>query len=327
MSSHCANPLLPSCCCAPRSSLSPSASPCDGGCLVIRPGALGDTLLAAPALRALRRRWGRVVLVGSLPAATLLAPLVDAVLGIEEPAAAALFLAENSRDARFRQQVGTPRQAVVWLRQPAAVLPALERLALPPLVIAPGQPGSTLHVTDYLLATLGEPPGCWEPLPVAPETQQEADRLLAARGIPAGAIGLALGAGSAAKCWPVEHFAALARVLQPQPVFALAGPADQLAAARWRHLQPELPLLEDVPLPLLPGVLSRAAAVVANDSGPGHLAAALGVAVVSLFGPSDPLRWAPRGPRVVVLRAPAGALPALTVEAVRDGLTQVLGSR
>jgi len=49
------------------------------------------------------------------------------------------------------------------------------------------------------------------------------------------------------------------------------------------------------------GLLRRAALYVGNDSGITHMAAAVGVPVVALFGPTDPARWAPQGGRVEVL--------------------------
>ena len=55
---------------------------------------------------------------------------------------------------------------------------------------------------------------------------------------------------------------------------------------------------------------------VGNDSGPTHLAAMLGVPTVALFGPTDAGVWAPVGPHVRVLEAPAGVLGALRPETV-----------
>jgi len=48
-------------------------------------------------------------------------------------------------------------------------------------------------------------------------------------------------------------------------------------------------------------VISRSAVYLGNDSGITHLAAAVGVPTVALFGPSDPRQWAPRGRRVTVI--------------------------
>jgi heptosyltransferase III len=70
--------------------------------------------------------------------------------------------------------------------------------------------------------------------------------------------------------------------------------------------------------------LTGASAFVGNDSGPGHLAGVLGLPTVCLFGPTDPGRWKPLGPRVRTLRSmPIAALPAArvydTLAALIDG--------
>ncbi len=83
------------------------------------------------------------------------------------------------------------------------------------------------------------------------------------------------------------------------------GPEDELPGAR---------RFED--LYELACWLAAARIYIGNDSGPTHLAAAVGTPVVALFGPTDPAVWAPRGPRVAI--AAAAALDAITVEQVAN---------
>ena len=67
----------------------------------------------------------------------------------------------------------------------------------------------------------------------------------------------------------------------------------------------------------LAAMLSESARFLGNDSGITHLAAAVGVPVVALFGPSDAMTWAPRGRGgITVLKAPEGELERLAVETV-----------
>jgi len=109
-------------------------------------------------------------------------------------------------------------------------------------------------------------------------------------------------AGSAKKRWPLERFQELARRLaRHMPVEWCAGPEDELPGARRFGDLYELACW-----------LAAARIYIGNDSGPTHLAAAVGTPVVALFGPSDPAVWAPRGPRVAVAAAPV--LDAITVE-------------
>ncbi len=63
-------------------------------------------------------------------------------------------------------------------------------------------------------------------------------------------------------------------------------------------------------------VLSRASLYVGNDSGVTHLAAALGVPTIALFGPTDPRSWAPVGPRVAIVTASQGELHRLELDDV-----------
>lgn len=116
---------------------------------------------------------------------------------------------------------------------------------------------------------------------------------------------LAPGSGSSDKNWSPKRFARLAIGLSElglRPVL-MEGPADRDALAMVRErLQSEIPVLAgDSPLKLK-GILANAALFVGNDSGPTHLAAALGVPCVAVFGPTDPGVYEPRGERVAIVR-------------------------
>ncbi len=96
-------------------------------------------------------------------------------------------------------------------------------------------------------------------------------------------------ASAPGKAWPVERFAALAgELLQAglTPVI-VAGPYDDTTALA------AFEVLRNAPLSKVRNLMAGAALLVGNDSGPAHIAAAFGVPVVVLFGPSDPVTWAP----------------------------------
>ncbi|MDX2150052.1 MAG: glycosyltransferase family 9 protein [Bryobacteraceae bacterium] len=107
-------------------------------------------------------------------------------------------------------------------------------------------------------------------------------------------------AGWAAKQWPMEHYAALAQALRRKGLHLVlngteaARPLLQIEGA-WVHCSG---------LPGLIDATRRAAAVVGVDSGPLHLAAALGKPGVAVFGPTDPARNGPYGGTISVLRDP-----------------------
>jgi heptosyltransferase III len=92
------------------------------------------------------------------------------------------------------------------------------------------------------------------------------------------------------KTWPADRFAEVASQLQQSfdltPIF-IGGPGDDLAAFReWRTVSGR-------PLGEIKSLIAGAALFVGNDSGPAHMAAAFGIPVVVIFGPSDPVVWAP----------------------------------
>ena len=135
------------------------------------------------------------------------------------------------------------------------------------------------------------------------------------------------GSGALEKCWPVERFEALINKLREQghEVRTLLGEAeaerwDDQLIQRWQT-QYNASLFASVS-DLYPAI-AEARCFIGNDSGPTHLAAQAGVPTVALFGPTDPVRWAPVGPSVTLL-APDSPEPMewLDVRAVLDACDQ-----
>ena len=159
------------------------------------------------------------------------------------------------------------------------------------------------HVTDHLLAQL-------KGFPVVEAAMGQMLKSIAARGLgisrPAGGpVVLHPGAGSGKKCWPPELFLQLAERVREsgRSVEVILGeverekwPADQL-----KRFGDVASVSQPVTLVDLMDRLSKGSAFVGNDSGPGHLAAILGVPTVSIFGPKDPANWRPLGPVVHTL--------------------------
>ncbi|MCE5327508.1 MAG: glycosyltransferase family 9 protein, partial [Planctomycetaceae bacterium] len=168
----------------------------------------------------------------------------------------------------------------------------------------------------------GETPATrYEPWPLPPEFARQARECLLKAGVDVDREYLAIhpGAGSQAKCWPLERFAALVRRCDTQAVFIL-GPVE---ADRWPHdqvqrLAGDHAVLTDLPLSTLAGVLGGAGTVVANDSGPAHLAAALGTRTIAIFAATRPEHFAPCGRSVHVLSS--RRMEDISVEAVRSRL-------
>jgi heptosyltransferase II len=144
-------------------------------------------------------------------------------------------------------------------------------------------------------------------LKTTPADQASADALLAAQGIRPGFVVIVPFAGGLFekqdKTWPAfaDFSRELLRVCHDigRDVLACPGPGEDEILTQ-QH--PGVRALPGVQLGVYGGLLRRAALVVSNDTGPAHLAAAVGAPVLSVLGPTKPEQWAPWGPQVRVLR-------------------------
>ncbi len=104
------------------------------------------------------------------------------------------------------------------------------------------------------------------------------------------------------KAWPAERFVRVARELTQagvEPVF-ISGPSDDSAPFS------EFRVLRNAPLSKVKSVIASSQIFIGNDSGPAHIAAAFGIPVVILFGPSNPVTWAPWRTEAQVVTSPLG---------------------
>jgi len=142
-------------------------------------------------------------------------------------------------------------------------------------------------------------------LQTAAADSAQADALLRARGIDAGFVVICPFAGGTFekldKTWP--QFPQFTRGLLStgRQVVACPGPGEE---AVLREHYPGVAALEGVKLGAYGAILRRAALLVSNDTGPAHLAAAVGARVLSVLGPTKPEQWAPWGPTVSIVRRP-----------------------
>ena len=151
------------------------------------------------------------------------------------------------------------------------------------------------HIVDFFLKHAGAPLGAAPRIKVQPQEH--------------GSIVLHPFSGSSKKNWPMAKFRALAERL-PGRVEWCAAPHEQLPGAV---------KIED--LYELAAWIAGARLYIGNDAGITHLAAAVGVPVVAIFGPTDPAAWAPRGDTVRVV---AGDLENLPVDVVLEAARKLL---
>lgn len=288
--------------------------------LVWHQGALGDLLLAGPALTAISRhyagaqitavghpeRWGLLSL--SLPLAGIWdsSEVRWAHLFSEAPLPAELqkLLANFSLALIF-----SPNPHPLLLRRlTEAGIPAVHRL--PSFPQAGCEPVAAVQARRLAELGLVYRPGPFR-LTIDPDWAAGLPSLAATRPW----LAVAPGSSHLCKNWPLSHFYEVSRGLaweQKMGVVWLAGPAEiarvpylRALAAAQGHL-----LLAGCPLRQVAAALARSRLYLGNDSGLTHLAAAVGgPGVIAIFGPTDPRAWAPPGKQVKILTGPCPQTP------------------
>lgn len=328
-------------------SLSPLPGPGQGPrkVAVVRPGALGDTLLTLPALATLRR-WApgaSLTFIGRADALPIAHAngLADVVWSWELPDWGALFASQpGALTERAQAALVGADVVIVWAPDPDSVVERrLRALRVDVAIVAPGRPPedaasatARVHAAIWLtdtLAPLGIPPQTRErltaltaPLRMDAPHVAEADTLWRRLRLPERVIALHPGSGSPRKRWPADRFAEVARLVDVAGYGALllAGEADARALAETREalagLGVHAALAQGLSTPTLAALLARCAGYVGCDSGVSHLAGLVGAPTVAVFGPTDPARWAPLGPRTRALRSPDGLLASLSADVV-----------
>jgi ADP-heptose:LPS heptosyltransferase len=260
-------------------------------------------VLALPALRALRRAHPRAQIDAVGPPAlwSVAGSLVDRVVSIDRPLFAPLLAGRPSPE--LREWLAGTTLGVLWTAHDRSEV--LRAAGVPRVIHRSPYPPPGIHAARWLLEGLEAP---WDeavlepPLVIPTPGERDAGRrILSGMGLNAPVI-LHPGAGAAWKRWPAERFAGLAAKLRRRgtPVALLEGPADAPAVADVlsRLTGPVAVIREGSPRALA-AILAAARLFVGNDSGPTHLAAAVGTPTVALFGPTDPASWSPLGARVV----------------------------
>jgi heptosyltransferase-1 len=160
-------------------------------------------------------------------------------------------------------------------------------------------------------------------LPVDPAAEEWADKLLSATARPA--VLLNPGAGWGAKRWPVERYAAVAQGLIERGcrVLVNAGPGEEALAELIRRSTGGAATPLACTLAQLIALTRRMALVIAGDTGPLHLACALGRPVVGIYGPTDPGRNGPFGTQFIVLRSPQSRRDHSRLTAPEAGLLTI----
>ncbi|MCB9378489.1 MAG: lipopolysaccharide heptosyltransferase II [Holophagales bacterium] len=284
--------------------------------VVVAPNWVGDCVMAEPVVAALAASGRRLTLLAKRPLHPLLALFPGVVETLDASGADAEVVARLASEG-FDEAVVLPSSFRAAWRVARAGIPRrfgyraeLRGGLLRPSVARPSRRRPQIEDYRELLAAMSVPPPVdWIPRLEAPEELRAAGRARLERAQLAidpdagPLVGLFPGAEwGASKRWPMQRFAELARELRRRRPDAravvLAGPKEVWLAVRVHEESGKLhPVIgPDLDLAGLAGVVAHLDLLVTNDSGPMHLAAALGVPTVALFGPTDPRRTAPAGP-------------------------------
>lgn len=285
---------------------------------------VGDAIMALPALRAVRSRFQDAEI-------TILArPYVAAIYKDQQ-------VCDNVMMADFKSDiVGELRTQkfdvalllqnafeAAWIAWRAGIPERIgyardgRSLVLTKAVPVPNAGEIPVHEQYYYLELLRRadwldtlPNETFITLNVPEENRRQADKFLLAQGIRADSLRIAIGAGASygsAKCWPPDRFAELANRLQEQTgaeviLFGAPGEAAVSSAIAAGMRRPPIDLTGKTSIADLPALLSRCHLFIGNDSGAMHVAAAVGLPVVAVFGPTDPFGTAPVTPRCSIVQ-------------------------
>lgn len=335
-------------------------SPAPRAVALVKLSALGDVVHATPVVEALADAFpaaGITWIVERREAALLRGhPRLAEVVTVDTRAwrrarapAALLGLARALRDLRRRLRAGRfdvalDLQGLVKSGVVTALTGAPERIGFagalcrerPSAVFTNRRvtpPPAARHVVDQylsLLQPLGVTPGRGVfRLPAREAAETRVEEFFAASGLkPHGRlVVLNPGAGRPGKRWPVDRFAELAARLAGEArarVLVLWGPSEE-PAARAIARAPGAVLAPPTDLDELIAVARRASLVVAADTGPLHVAAAVGTPCVGLYGPTSAERNGPYGPGHRTVSAADGRMTAIEVAAVLAAAREVLG--
>jgi ADP-heptose:LPS heptosyltransferase len=283
--------------------------------LALRPRAMGDVVLTGPALAALRRGHPRSeihVLTDRRYAGLVRCfAAVDAVFEAPSGAVETARLAARLRGRRYEVVVdffGNPRTAFLTWASGAPRTVGWDvrgrrhayRVRVPRLAAAAGRREYAADTQVRLAAAAGGIPGGESRLAPPAEAEAAADRLLRQAGIarPARAIGLVAAGTWATKTLPLALAALFARRLRAagREVLLLSGPGEERVTATMLGLAPGVTALPECDVVTLAAVVARLGGVAGTDSGPRHLAVALGVPTFAWFGPTHPENWTPPEP-------------------------------
>ena len=306
-------------------------TPTSGKILVIRGGAIGDFILTLPVLAALRQQFPRTEIeVLGYPHIAQLALIGGVAAGVQsiEGRDLAIFFARNGTlPQKLSDYFASFHLIISFLYDPDLIFQTnVKRVTAAQFLAGPHRPDEKLdlHATDTFLkpleslAIFGADPVPRLEVSPAFEVTVQTGRWLAVHP----------GSGSESKNWPESHWKSLIEYVAQATTLNLLMIGGEAERGRLEKLAKAMPstrlkLLQSVPLPEVAQWLASCTGFVGHDSGISHLAAAVGLRSLLLWGETAESIWRPRGNSLTVLRNSKG-LNELSVEVVTRHLEELL---
>lgn len=291
--------------------------------LIIHPGTLGDVMLSLTAIDGIRCRFHDHELIllvsGEVGPILLEYDVVDRVLNIDETMLSELYSEDPQLGSDSADILARCRYAVVWVNDlDGRLLANLQSLGVENIsIISPHD--DSLHARhqsgrycESVVERVKDKTDLIFPNPFRLRVEGPGDKKLLSifpKSNDRKVFMIHPGTGSRHKCLRPEKMGAVIRQLaesQNCQMILCQGPADEnifLALQPYVHQVPHK-ILKNTNLSDMAKALREADMFLGHDSGLTHLAAALGVPTIALFGPTDPLRWGPKGTNVEILQGP-----------------------
>ncbi len=274
--------------------------------LIHHGGSLGDTLLSLPCFVAIRKDSSSVHFIGGRDIAGFLNETgwVDTFSCAGSAVNTSLY---TSADFHSRRFLASFDRAFVFTSRSDSPVTATIGSAIPGTrtITAVPPDGMEIHAAEHRLAQLS---GCarspFPPATLKLSQRDDALELFEKAGCVDGRLRVAVhpGSGGRKKCWPLEKYCELVAGIAGdfRPIFLFfSGPAEEQVVKkhidRFSRSRNDVTHIADCSLYTAASLLSRCSLYIGNDSGFSHLAAATGCRVLALFGPTNPVVWAPLG--------------------------------
>ncbi|HHT9109501.1 MAG TPA: glycosyltransferase family 9 protein [Candidatus Wunengus sp. YC64] len=286
--------------------------------LIIRPGALGDLVVTLPTFEAIRKYFknARVDIMGYSSFLEIVKGrfYADTISRFDQADIASLFTKNSNVPASLINKLSNMDLIIAFVSDKDQVMVNNLRAAGVKHVIHyepfPSE-GEDIHIIDHFLRCLGLL-GVTHSNKIPKIFLNDEDELFGEKFLNESIVKpdkllvvMHPGSGSRQKCWPTDRYVELILWLKKEMdarILLISGQADTgIVEALRDKVRDNFILADQLPLPILAAIIKRSNLFVGNDSGIAHVAAAVGTPTITIFGPTDPGKWGPRGERVKIL--------------------------